>query len=165
MCCLSCARIDGSGVAIVMGWNERRARFERQRRDVPFATEFATRIREAFPAMPEGVETAIADHACAKRGRIGRTRLAKSFDARAIVLAVRAHIRHRETGYDAMLASGAEVWEARRAVEPVIAAVLARWRGRSCVAHSPYANPGPSDPGTIGRSLPCAARSRREPTR
>ena len=89
---------------------------------------FAASIRATFPAMPSDLENAIAEHACAK-GRIGNSRRAKHLDERAIVLAVVAHIRHRETPYDAMLANGMQVGPARKAIQPKINEVLARWRG------------------------------------
>jgi hypothetical protein len=43
-------------------------------------------------------------------------------------LAVVAHIRHVETGYVALLASGYDRREARAAVEVTVSRVLARWK-------------------------------------
>ena len=111
----------------------RRRDRERERRralDESFIRAFASRIRAAFPACPPKVEMEIAEHACAKgTGRVGRSAQARTFEPDAIHLAVRAHVRHRETRYDALLASGRHVWQARMAVQREIDAVLARWRG------------------------------------
>jgi hypothetical protein len=45
-------------------------------------------------------------------------------------LAVIAHVRHRETTYDELLARGYDRWEARAAVEEVVRRVLQRWEGQ-----------------------------------
>ena len=72
---------------------------------------------------------AIAEHACRKdSGRIGRTAAAKSLEAEAIDLAVRAHVRHAATPYDRLLATGTDRQEARWQVRGAVDAVLARWR-------------------------------------
>jgi hypothetical protein len=47
---------------------------------------------------------------------------------KAVRLAVIAHIRHTETNYDGLLASGHDRWEARVQVEGVVARVLAQWK-------------------------------------
>jgi hypothetical protein len=44
-----------------------------------------------------------------------------------VCLAVIAHLRHRETKYDELLARGYDRWEARAAVEEVVCRVLQRW--------------------------------------
>ena len=65
--------------------------------DRAYVQQFAKRIRELFPHCPDGREVEIAEHACRKySGRVGRSASAKSFDDRAILLAVAAHVRHRE---------------------------------------------------------------------
>jgi len=96
--------------------------------DHPYAERFAARVRELFPRCPQGREVVIAEHACLKySGRVGRSTAAKSLDEAAVRLAVMAHIRHTETKYDTLLASGYERREARAHVEETIARVLARW--------------------------------------
>jgi hypothetical protein len=101
----------------------RRAELDRQ-----YVEEFAGRVRELFPGCPAGREVAIAEHACLKySGRVGRSAAAKSLDENAIRLAVVAHIRHVETEYDRLLASGYDRHEARTAVEAPVNRVLARW--------------------------------------
>jgi hypothetical protein len=96
--------------------------------DHQYLERFAARVREIFPQCPHGREAVIAEHACLKySGRVGRSASAKSLDETAIRLAVIAHIRHVETKYDTLLASGYERREARAQVEAVVAQVLARW--------------------------------------
>jgi len=102
---------------------ERRVELDRQ-----YVEEFAGRVRELFPGCPPGREVAIAEHACLKySGRVGRSAAAKSLDENAIRLAVIAHIRHVETEYDALLASGYDRREARAAVEVGVGLVVTRW--------------------------------------
>lgn len=73
---------------------------EAQRRaelDDKYVRQFAHKIRELFPHMEAGREQGIAEHACLKySSRIGRLGAAKSLDDNAVLLAVIAHIRHRE---------------------------------------------------------------------
>jgi hypothetical protein len=85
-------------------------------------------VRELFPGCPAGRETSIAEHACLKySGRVGRSASAKSLDEEAVRLAVIAHIRHRETDYDRLLARGYERHEARAAVERAVSSVINGW--------------------------------------
>lgn len=96
--------------------------------DQQYVQQFAERVRELYPHCPPGREVVIAEHACLKySGRVGRSAAAKSFDEQAIRLAVLAHIRHTETPYDRLLASGYERREARAQVEGTVAGVLSRW--------------------------------------
>jgi len=114
---------------------ELRRKREAARRDEldrRYVDQFATRIRALFPACPAGRETEIAEHACLKySGRVGRSASAKAFDAETVRLAVIAHLRHRETRYDELLAAGYDRWEARAAVEDTIAEVLQKWSVQS----------------------------------
>src|SRR5215510_16464398 len=110
---------------------ERRRNREAVRReelDRQYLEQFAQRVRELFPGCPAGREAAIAEHACQKySGRVGRSAAAKSLDEAAVRLAVIAHVRHRETKYDELLARGYDRGEARAAVEEVVRRVLQRW--------------------------------------
>jgi hypothetical protein len=54
--------------------------------------------------------------------------MAKAMDEGAVRLAVIAHVRHRETKYDELLAKGRERWEARTAVEETVHRVLEKWK-------------------------------------
>ncbi|MHB0971797.1 MAG: DUF2293 domain-containing protein [Thermoanaerobaculia bacterium] len=101
----------------------------RERIDRVYLKEFAKAIREQYPHLPAGLETAIAEHACRKySGRIGRSAAAKELDPKTIDLAVRAHIRHAQTNYDELLMSGYERAEARGEVREQVDAIAARWR-------------------------------------
>jgi hypothetical protein len=97
--------------------------------DQKYVAEFADAIRRQYPSCPKGREAEIAEHACRKySGRIGRTSHAKSLEPSAIELAVRAHVRHRETEYDRLLAHGDERHEARSRVSATVAEVLEQWQ-------------------------------------
>jgi hypothetical protein len=96
--------------------------------DRTYVSEFAQAVRARFPSCPSGRELEIAEHACRKHsGRIGRTADAKTLEPSAIALAVRAHVRHRETEYDHLLAEGFERHAARARVTASVADILARW--------------------------------------
>lgn len=105
----------------------RRAEMDRQ-----YVEDFARQVRELFPGCPAGREMTIAEHACLKySGRVGRSAAAKSLDEDAIRLAVIAHIRHVDTEYDTLLASGYDRREARAAVEAPVSRILARWEAQT----------------------------------
>ncbi len=110
---------------------ERRREREATRREVlgrRYVDQFAVRVRELFPGCPAGREREIAEHACLKySGRVGRSASAKELDEKAIRLAVVAHLRHRETKYDELLAKGHDRREARTAVEKTVRQVLRKW--------------------------------------
>ncbi|GIK38076.1 MAG: hypothetical protein BroJett011_19090 [Chloroflexota bacterium] len=109
----------------------RRREREAERRvelDQQYVESFARRVRELLPSCPVGREQVIAEHACLKySGRVGRSAAAKELDEQAVRLAVIAHIRHTETNYDRLLASGYERRAARAEVETAINRILARW--------------------------------------
>jgi hypothetical protein len=113
---------------------ERRRERETVRReelDRRYVEQFAARVRELFPGCPAGREHEIAEHACLKySGRVGRSSSARALDEQAVRLAVVAHIRHRETDYDELLASGHDRWEARAAVQDAVDRVFWRWQTR-----------------------------------
>ena len=100
----------------------------RERLDENYVQEFAARIRELFPGCPSGREQTIAEHACLKSsGRVGRSSAAREFDEEAVRLAVAAHIRHRETPYDRLLAEGFDRRDARGEVAPDVQRVMTLW--------------------------------------
>lgn len=104
---------------------ERRAELDRD-----YLRSFADRVRETFPGAPKGREHDIAEHACRKYSdRIGRSASAKALEEDAVMLAVAAHVRHRETRYDGLLASGADRQDARYQVQSEVRGIMARWRG------------------------------------
>jgi hypothetical protein len=101
----------------------------RERIDAGYIEDFAREIRKLYPSMPAGRERLIAEHACRKySGRVGRSAAAKQFDPDMIELAVRAHIRHRESEYDELIATGWERHEARAIVRPTVDRIAASWR-------------------------------------
>jgi len=100
----------------------------REEGDREYVQQFAERVRQLYPRCPRGRAIAIAEHACLKySGRVGRSAAAKSLDEQAVRLAVVAHVRHAETEYDVLLASGHDRWEARALVEEAVDRVLSRW--------------------------------------
>jgi hypothetical protein len=102
---------------------DRRAELDQQ-----YVTRFAARVRELYPGIPKGIETAIAEHACLKYSeRVGRSAAAKRLDAEAVELAVIAHIRHTQTDYDRLLASGMDRRTARDEVRNTIDHFLKEW--------------------------------------
>ncbi|MGI8906741.1 MAG: DUF2293 domain-containing protein [Candidatus Sumerlaeaceae bacterium] len=110
----------------------RRQQQKRQLQDGEYVTQFQANILTEFPTCPPAVAGAIALHACRKySGRVGRSAAARRFDPKAILLAVRAHVRHNFTAYDHLLARGTPRQLARCEVEEEQEKVLARWRRRS----------------------------------
>jgi hypothetical protein len=109
-----------------------REAIRREEVDSKYLEEFAARVRELFPGCPAGREREIAEHACLKySGRIGRSASAKAMDEAAVRLAVIAHVRHRETKHDELLANGRERWQARAAVDVAVFRVLEKWEAES----------------------------------
>jgi hypothetical protein len=110
----------------------RRAERERIRRedlDQQYIKAFANRVRELFPHIPKGREQQIAEHACRKySGRVGRSAAAKTFDEKAVRLAVIAHIRHRETDYDHLLGKGWPRHESRAHVRERVDQISDSWQ-------------------------------------
>jgi hypothetical protein len=109
-----------------------RAAERREELDAGYVSEFAERVGDSFPGCPGPECRAIADHACRKySGRIGRSAAASEFDPGAIDLAVRAHVRHRYTPYDELLAQGVHRGDARASVRDAVDEVVERWRSTS----------------------------------
>lgn len=101
----------------------------REDRNAEYVRKFADEIRRRYPSAPADAPEAIAAHACEVHSkRIGRTANAKDFDPGAIDLAVQAHVRHRHTKYDALMADGVDRHDARAQVRAASDGVLAQWR-------------------------------------
>ena len=106
-----------------------RQRDQQAELDRHYVEEFAKRVRELFPGCPSEREVQIAEHACRKySGRIGRSAAAKSFDEAAVLLAVAAHVRHRETNYDELLAKSIDRLAARAHIRYHVDEVLRDWK-------------------------------------
>ena len=104
----------------------------REELDERYVSEFAERLGNSFPGCPVPEHRAIAEHACRKySGRIGRSGAARRFDPNTIELAVRAHVRHRYTLYDDLLAQGVDRADARASVRNAVDEVVERWRRTS----------------------------------
>jgi hypothetical protein len=106
-----------------------KAAVAREQTDQQYVVQFTDAIRSRYPDCPVREAEAIAKHACEKySGRVGRSAAAKSFDATAVDLAVKAHIRHAHTEYDRLLSRGWERSEARWEVSDTVAEIMERWR-------------------------------------
>jgi hypothetical protein len=100
----------------------------RERADKEYIAQFLKQILMQYPGCPTQEAEAIADHACQKySGRIGRSSAAKAFDANAIELAVKAHVRHKHTCYDQLLMKGWERTESRSAIAEKLDQVMREW--------------------------------------
>jgi hypothetical protein len=105
-----------------------RAGLARERADEEYVRSFAEQIRGCYPKCPAPEADAIAQHACQKySGRVGRSAAARHLDPGAMTLAVTAHVRHRHSQYDKLLAQGWDRIDARQAVAGVVQGVLERW--------------------------------------
>ena len=109
---------------------QQRAAEVRAHEDERLVIAFADAIRRRYPGCAEEVARTISRHACARSsGRVGRTTGAKGLTDEAVDLAVRAHVRHRDTSYDELLMKGGGRAEARDAVRDRVEDVLSSWRG------------------------------------
>jgi len=105
-----------------------RATVVRERADKEYIAQFSKQIRMQYPGCPAQEAEAIAGHACRKySGRVGRSSAAKAFDAEAIELAVKAHVRHKHTHYDQHLSNGWERTEARSAITEKLNQIVREW--------------------------------------
>lgn len=112
---------------------ERRRAREAERRanlDERFNAELAMAVRAQFPGCPPDRADRIARHAGERSsGRVGRTAAARELDPEPVRLAVVAAVRHEDTDYELLLASGVPRLEARDLVRGNIDRVLAGWQG------------------------------------
>jgi hypothetical protein len=126
------AALEAARAACAADAVERQAKAEKRRerdavKDAAFIEAFAAEIRKLYPGCPAAEE--IAKHACEKHsGRVGRTAAAKELDVEKVHLAVRAHIRHAHTDYDALRDARMNKRDSRARVRAAIEDVAARWR-------------------------------------
>ncbi len=105
-----------------------RERIRREKKDVEYVSRFTDEILRIYPHCPEDRAIEIANHACTKHsGRVGRSAAAKTLSGETVELAVRAHVRHRDTDYDMMLAQNHPRDIARNMIEDEIQSVLNYW--------------------------------------
>lgn len=105
-----------------------RAAEKRAFQDQVYIKSFAQRIKELYPSCPSKRAKSIAEHACQKySGRVGRSAAAKNLELETVRLAMIAHVRHTETGYDKLLAMGYDRQDARRQVMEEIFETLKKW--------------------------------------
>ncbi len=125
---LTQAGIDCAADANKREVQRQRAAKRREKEEKEYINRFANRLRELYPNMPSGRELEIAEHACEKgSGRIGRTNDAKQLSEEKLLLAVIAHIRHRETPYDQLLIDDYFKEDAREMVKEQVTATLHDW--------------------------------------
>lgn len=97
-----------------------------KKRDITLISTAMAEVEKQFPAMPPNEQSLLLKHAFRKHsGRVGRTGLIPL--PRKVLLAVIAHVRHRHTNYDIMLACGEERGDIRKAVQRNIQKVLRDW--------------------------------------
>jgi len=109
------ARKYSTLAAVVLKWSRARKRYERQG------------LLVEAQATEKAEQECLADIEVRERRR--EREAAKRFDEEAVRLAVVAHIRHTETEYDTLLASGYDRWDARAQVEERVDRVMSQWQG------------------------------------
>ncbi|MFH0947426.1 MAG: DUF2293 domain-containing protein [Elusimicrobiota bacterium] len=104
------------------------ADIKREGLDKEYVGKFAQKIREIFPGCPANEEIKIAEYSCQKYSdRVGRSAMAKELDQEAIILAVRAHIRHQYTNYDELLFKLQNRSLARNEVADQVEKIIDKW--------------------------------------
>ncbi|WNO75231.1 DUF2293 domain-containing protein [Streptomyces sp. AM8-1-1] len=82
-----------------------------------------------FPRCPPARAQDIAAHSATRgSGRVARTAAGQSLETGAVTAAVRAAVRHLDTGYDALPTAGTARKQARTRVSAAIETVPASWR-------------------------------------
>jgi hypothetical protein len=149
------ARREVAITAPMRAVSRERSRERRARAESEYRAAFERELARLFPAMPEDDRATIVRHTCeVSSGRVGRTNRAKALAEDPIRLAVRAHIRHAHTDYDARLrragfgrsfgrASAEDRDAARRAVKKRIDALCALWAGEGTSIPSATPEPRP----------------------
>jgi hypothetical protein len=120
-------------------WRDERAArrpldaLRREPQDLELVAAMARSIRELYPRCPAAEAERIARHTAERgTGRVGRSAAGRSLEEAALVLAVKAWIRHNHTEYDELLMRGYDRLSARDVVRDEVQEVLAEWtRGPS----------------------------------
>jgi hypothetical protein len=133
-----------------------RSRERRAEAEEDYRAAFERELQGLFPALPEEDRATIVRHTCeVSSGRVGRSSWAKTLAEEPIRLAVRAHVRHAHTDYDARLrragigapfgrASRDDRKAARRAVQARIDAIVSCWEGAKVAVPEPVTPPPPA---------------------
>ena len=107
-----------------------RAAVRREADDGEFRAALAATILQHYPGCPPAEAREIAGHTGLRgSGRVGRSAAGQALEAKAVELAVRAHIRHVHTDYDELLMGGTERLAARAQVRAVMDDLAAKWAG------------------------------------
>lgn len=97
-----------------------------KKRDAASIDAAAAELEEQFPKMPEKEKVLVLKHGFRKHsGRVGRTGTISL--PRKVLLAVIAHVRHRHTTYDSLLARGMKRNVARKVVNRKIEKIMRDW--------------------------------------
>ena len=109
--------------------NRARDAERRKEEDKRLTASMTERIRLLYPGCPPAEAAAIAEHTARRgSGRVGRSAAGRTLQDAALVLAVRAAVRHRHTDYDELLLNGVDRQEARERVLGTVEDVLAKWQ-------------------------------------
>jgi hypothetical protein len=101
----------------------------RKEQDLALIVQMTVQIGSLFPRCPPAEAKAIAAHTAIRgSGRVGRTAAGRKLEKQALAAAVTAAVRHKHTGYDALLAAGADRALARQQVADQVQAILSTWR-------------------------------------
>jgi hypothetical protein len=98
--------------------------------DREFIAALTQAVMERYPGCPPEDARRIAAHTGRRSsGCVGRSAAGRALDPAALDLAVRAHIRHEHSDYDALLARGTDRQDARAMVRVQIDRLVAKWSG------------------------------------
>jgi len=137
---IEAARLEVEATAGARAEAREKSRERRTREESHYRSSFEVRVRQLFPGIPDEDLSSIVRHTCeVSSRRVGRSKMAKALASKAIELAVRAHIRHVHTDYDARLRkaglgqvfgrAGRDAREAaRHAVRGRVDEVFASWK-------------------------------------
>lgn len=99
------------------------------KKDAVMKDAFEQELHRLYPHVPKDNVNLILKHTLQKRsGRVGRT--TKLELSKIVTLAVRAHIRHKLTDYEASLRKGVDKEQARKEVQQTIDQTAGDWSGR-----------------------------------
>jgi len=99
------------------------------KKDAVVKDAFEKELQRLFPHAPKDNVDLVLKHTLKKRsGRVGRT--TKLELGKVVTLAVRAHIRHKLTDYDALLGRGVDREQARKEVQGAIDQIARDWSGK-----------------------------------